>query len=63
MITNTNLSESLNQYSTLEYKYDTKYFNQELSEFEAVCFYLDNDKKYKVEKLKLIPYYLNKNII
>lgn len=63
MITNTNLSESLNQYSTLEYKYDTKYFNQELSEFEAVCFYLDNDKKYKVEKLKLIPYFLNKNII
>lgn len=52
-----NISESVNSYTQLDYEYDYKFFTQELSTFSCLAFLSDGDKILKPSKLNMIPYF------
>ncbi len=52
-----NLSESINRYSQLDFVYDTKYFTQVLECFHAITFLSTGTKIIPPQELKLIPYF------
>lgn len=52
------LSESISKYKVKEEKFDYPDFTQGLNTFEAICLYSEDGKSQKVEKLKMIPYFL-----
>ena len=54
------ISESHNVYTQNEYIYDTKFFTQDLETFTALAFLSDGNKILKPRKLKMFPYFLNK---
>ena len=60
---NSNLSESLNQYSQNEYIYDTNYFSQKLEVFQCLAFLSDGNKIIPPMKLKLLPYFIQDKYI
>ena len=51
------ISESYNQYTQFDYKYDTNYFSQSLKTFEALAFLSDGNSIQPPQKIKLIPYF------
>lgn len=51
------ISESYNQYTQFDYKYDTNYFSQSLKTFEALAFLSDGNSIQSPQKIKLIPYF------
>lgn len=55
-----NISESYNSYYQTDYIYDTNYFTQNLETFTALCFLSNGDKILYPKKLKMIPYFKNK---
>ena len=54
------ISEGLNLYTQTDYAYDTKAFTQDLETFTALAFLSDGNKILKPRKLKMFPYFLNK---
>lgn len=52
-----NLSESINEYTQNDFIYDTKFFTQDLETFSCLSFLSDGYKILKPMKLKLIPYF------
>ncbi len=54
-----NISESVNSYTQLDYSYDYQFFTQELSTFQCLAFLSDGSKIEKPQKLKMIPYFKN----
>ena len=52
-----NLSESINRYSQLDFMYDTNFFTQELETFSALSFLSTGSKILPPCKLKMIPYF------
>ena len=57
---NSNLSESINNYTQFDYVYDTSEFSQKLKTFETITFLSNEDNSLKVEKVKMIPHFLKK---
>lgn len=56
---NSSLSESVNRYSNFDYRFDYKFFTQELNTFEALGFISDGNKIKYVNKINMIPYFLD----
>lgn len=56
--TDSNLSESINTYTQLDFTYDTNFFTQNLETFSCLSFLSTGSKIQKPQKLKLIPYFL-----
>lgn len=56
--TDSNLSESINTYTQLDFAYDTNFFTQNLETFSCLSFLSTGTKIRKPQKLKLIPYFL-----
>lgn len=54
---NSNLSESINEYTQNDFIYDTNFFTQGLETFSCLSFLSDGYKILKPMKLKLIPYF------
>ena len=54
------ISESYNTYTQNDYTFEFKYFTQELETFSALTFLSDGNKILKPRKLKMFPYFLNK---
>ena len=54
------ISESFNVYTQNDYIYDTNFFTQNLQTFNALAFLSDGNKIIKPRKLKMFPYFLNK---
>ena len=54
---NSNLSESINEYTQNDFVYDTNFFTQGLETFSCLSFLSDGYKILKPMKLKLIPYF------
>lgn len=54
------LSESFNVYTQNDYVYDTNFFTQGLQTFTALAFLSDGNSIIKPRKLKMFPYFLNK---
>ena len=54
-----NISESNNSYSQLDFKYDTKVFTQDLETFYSLAFLSDGNKILPISKLKMYPYFIN----
>ena len=54
-----NISESVNSYTQLDFEYDYKFFTQELSTFHCLAFLSDGDKIITPQKLEMIPYFKN----
>ena len=57
MLNNSTISESYNQYTQFDYKYDTNYFSQSLKTFESLAFLSDGNSIQSPQKIKLIPYF------
>ena len=57
---NSNISESINSYTQFDYKYDYKFFTQELSTFNCLAFISDGEKILTPEKIHTIPYFKTK---
>lgn len=55
---NSNLSESINNYTQFDYVYDISEFSQKLKTFETITFLSNEDNSLKVEKVKMIPHFL-----
>lgn len=55
-----NVSESLNTYTQNDYVYDINEFTQKLETFNAITFLSDGTKILKPSKLKMYPYFLEK---
>lgn len=53
------LNESINRYSNFDYRFDYKFFTQELNTFEALGFISDGNKIKYVNKINMIPYFLD----
>lgn len=53
-----NLSESINTYTQLDFIYDTRFFTQDLETFCCISFLSTGTKIQKPRKLKLTPYFL-----
>lgn len=51
------ISESYNQYTQFDYKYDTNYFSQSLKTFEALCFLSNGYSIQEPQKINFIPYF------
>ena len=51
------ISESYNQYTQFDYKYDTNYFSQSLKTFEALCFLSNGYSIQEPQKITFIPYF------
>ena len=60
---NSNLSESLNQYSQNEFIYDTNYFSQKLETFQCLAFLSNGYKIIQPMKLKMLPYFIQDKYI
>lgn len=56
-----NISESINTYSQLDFNFDTNFFTQQLESFTALCFLSDGNKIIKPQKINMLPYF-RKNI-
>lgn len=54
------LSESYNKYTQNDFVYETNFFSQELKTFEALAFLSNGFKILKPEKLKMLPYFKQK---
>ena len=54
-----NLSESINTYSQLDYIYDTNFFTQKLEIFSCVAFISDGSKILPPQQIKMLPYFKN----
>lgn len=52
-----NISESINSYSQLDFVYDTKYFTQVLECFHAISFLSTGTKIIPPQELSMIPYF------
>ena len=57
---NSSISESYSTYKQNEYAYDTNYFTQKLETFTSLAFLSDGNKIIKPQKLKMLPYFKNK---
>ncbi len=57
---NSNISESINSYLQTDFKYDTKFFTQDLETFSSICFLSDGNKILPPKKINMYPYFLNK---
>lgn len=55
--TDSNISESINTYTQLDFMYDTNFFTQELETFSCLSFLSNGSKIQKPKKLKLTPYF------
>ena len=55
---NSNLSESINEYTQYDFIYDTNFFTQKLETFSCLSFLSDGYKITKPMKLNLIPYFM-----
>jgi hypothetical protein len=55
-----NISESINSYYQTDFKYDTKFFTQDLETFYSMSFLSDGNKILSPSKLKMYPYFFNK---
>lgn len=60
---NSNLSESINNYTQFDYVYDTSEFSQKLKTFETITFLSNSANSLKVEKVKMIPHFLKKQFL
>lgn len=60
--TDSNISESINTYTQLDFMYDTNFFTQELETFSCLSFLSTGNKIQKIRKLNLAPYFLLDNI-
>ena len=56
---NSSLNESINRYSNFDYRFDYKFFTQELNTFESLGFISDGNKIKYVNKINMIPYFLD----
>ena len=56
-----NLSESINSYSQLDYMFDTNFFTQQLETFSCLAFLSTGNQIIPPQKLKMIPYFKNIN--
>lgn len=56
--TDSNLSESINRYTQLDYIYDTNFFTRNLETFSCLAFLSDGYKILPPMKLKLKPYFI-----
>ena len=56
-----NLSESINSYSQLDYMFDTNFFTQKLETFSCLAFLSTGNTILPPQKLKMIPYFKNIN--
>ena len=57
-----NLSESINSYTQNDFIYDTNYFTQELSTFSCLAFLSTGYNIIPPQKLRLVPYFSNREI-
>ena len=55
-----NISESYNTYTQNDYAFDIKHFTQELETFTALTFLSNGNRILKPSKLKMFPYFLDK---
>ena len=55
---NSNISESINKYSQLDFIYDSNYFNQNLETFTCLAFLSNGNQIICPQKIKLIPYFI-----
>lgn len=55
--TDSNISESINTYTQLDFMYDTNFFTQELETFSCLAFLSNGSKIQKPSKLILKPYF------
>ena len=56
---NSNISESINRSTNLDYVFDTNFFTQKLETFTALSFISNGDKIFSPKKIKLIPWFLS----
>ena len=56
-----NISESINKTSQLDFMYDTNFFTQKLETFSALCFLSDGFAVKPPIKLKMLPYFKRKD--
>lgn len=54
-----NLSESINEYTQTDFIYDTNFFTQGLETFSCLSFLSDGYKILKPMKLRLVPYFMH----
>jgi len=54
-----NLSESINEYTQNDFIYDTNFFTQKLETFSCLSFLSDGYKILKPMKLRLVPYFMH----
>ena len=52
-----NISESINKYSQLDFMYDTNFFTQHLESFTALCFLSNGYSIIPPCKLNMLPYF------
>ncbi len=52
-----NISESINTYSQLDFMYDTNFFTQKLESFTALCFLSDGTNIVLPGKVNMLPYF------
>ena len=57
--TDSNISESISKQLYYEYKFDTKFFTQELENFCSLAFLSDGNKIINPQKIYLEPYFKN----
>ena len=55
-----NLSESINSYSQLDFIYDTNYFTQKLETFHCIAFLSTGNKILSPQELKMFPYFIER---
>ncbi len=54
-----NVSESINSYTQLDYIYETNFFTQKLETFSCIGFLSDGTSILPPQKINLIPYFIN----
>lgn len=59
--TNSSLSESVNSYYQKDFIFDYDFFTQQLNTFSCISFLSDGDRILKPCKLKMFPYFVDKN--
>lgn len=57
MSRDSNLSESYNRYTQLDYIYNANYFSQDLETFKSLAFISNGLRILPPQKLQMIPYY------
>lgn len=60
MSRDSSISESFNLYSQTDFIYDTNFFTQKLETFNSLVFLSDGNKILKPKKLKMYPYFMEK---